>query len=193
MRHNSESTKRQAKASNGYGGMALVRPGIMLPSQFGQATTSPERRLLVAVIKDAIDVLGKYSGAKTAHGMALYRDAHEWLRSENRGEFSYLWVCDHLDIDPDAARRAVMSLTPKGAVRIGHEESFVNRVRAVIARLPVGEFTHPDIADVLRIQVGASSSRRVSGALHYLVKMGEIEAVSLRRYVRVEEREVACG
>lgn len=193
MRRNSESMKRQAKTSNGYSGMTLVRPEILLPSQCGQAFTSPERRLLVAVIQDVIDVLRKYSGARAAHGMALYRDAHEWLHSENRAEFSYLWVCDHLDIDPDAARRAVMSLTPKKAVRIGHEESFVNRVRAVIARLPVGEFTHPDIADVLRIQVGVSSSRRVSGALQYLARVGEIEAVSLRRYVRTEMKKVACG
>ena len=61
-----------------------------------------ERKLLCAVIEQA------YTDA-TGRGWQK-KDAQEWLNSEGNYPFSFIWICDQLQIDPSIIRRNIKSI-----------------------------------------------------------------------------------
>ena len=71
----------------------------------------PEQRLLCAVLRRALlDIVGVYC---TEFGMRerLREDALEWVWSERRGEWGFLWVCECLDLDPGRVRESIEGLS----------------------------------------------------------------------------------
>lgn len=88
----------------------ILEPDVFLPSQFyGTGTLSRqvegEKRLMIAILKDAVECLDKYRGAKNSSGRYQYQNALEWI--EDRGTewlFSFTNVCDLLGFDPDYMR-----------------------------------------------------------------------------------------
>jgi hypothetical protein len=91
----------------------LFQPDTLLPSQFfdrvrRRSEHDAERRLMIAVLEDAVDVYRKQVGAKDPHAQQLFREAEDWIEDPDRTWlFSFQNICDVLDIDADYLRRGL--------------------------------------------------------------------------------------
>jgi len=92
----------------------LLQPDTLLPSQYFAALRrkgahEPERRLVIAVLQDAVDCFQKHVGARDRKARQLYLDAEEWISSDDRSwPFSFENVCDLLQINSEYLRRGLM-------------------------------------------------------------------------------------
>jgi hypothetical protein len=92
----------------------IVEPDIFLPSQFyGPSGLSRklegEKRLMIAILKDAVECLEKYRSAKTAAGRCQYQNAIEWVRDpDTEWLFSFTNICDLLGFDPQYMREVLL-------------------------------------------------------------------------------------
>jgi hypothetical protein len=88
----------------------LFQPDTLLPSQYfdrirRRARYDGERRLMIAILEDAIDVYRKQAGARDARGQQLFREAEEWVEDRDRSWlFSFENICDVLDLDAECLR-----------------------------------------------------------------------------------------
>ena len=91
----------------------LFQPDTLLPSQFfdrvrRRSEHDGERRLMIAVLEDAVDVYRKQAGASDPRGEQLFREAEAWIEDTDRSWlFSFQNICDVLDIDSDYLRRGL--------------------------------------------------------------------------------------
>ena len=92
----------------------ILEPDIFLPSQFyGSGGLSRqlegEKRLMIAVLKDAVECLEKYRGARSSAGRSHYDNAIEWVKdTDTDWLFSFTNICDLLGFDPDYMREVLM-------------------------------------------------------------------------------------
>ena len=88
----------------------------LLPVQYaelhrGCEPIQPERRLMLAVLSDAIVLV--QSGAPRFAERREIEDAHRWIRSDDRAwPFSFVNVCDSLGIAHEPLRRALVRGRP---------------------------------------------------------------------------------
>ncbi len=88
----------------------LLQPDTVLPSQYYAALRrkgahEPERRLVIAVLQDAVDCFQKHLHARDRKARQLFLDAQDWIASEDRSwPFSFENVCDLLQINADYLR-----------------------------------------------------------------------------------------
>ena len=100
----------------------LFQPDTLLPSQFfdrvrRRTEHDGERRLMIAVLEDAVDVYRKQAGAQEQRGQQLFRDAEEWIEDPDRTWlFSFQNICDVLDLDADYLRRGLRAWKAKVTV-----------------------------------------------------------------------------
>jgi hypothetical protein len=93
----------------------LLQPDTLLPSQYfailrRKGAHEPERRLVIAVLQDAVDCFQKHFRARDQKARQLYRDAEDWICSEDRSwPFSFENVCDLLQINPEYLRRGLLA------------------------------------------------------------------------------------
>jgi hypothetical protein len=91
----------------------LFEPDALLPAQFyaafrGGSGVRGEKRLMLAVLEDALDCFQKYAVARDGHGQQLFDEAHQWIASSDRGWFfSYENICETLEINPEYLRRGL--------------------------------------------------------------------------------------
>ena len=91
----------------------LFEPDALLPAQFyaafrGGSGVRGEKRLMLAVLEDALDCFQKYAAARDGHGQALFEEANTWIASNDRGWFfSYENICETLEINPEYLRRGL--------------------------------------------------------------------------------------
>jgi hypothetical protein len=92
----------------------IVEPDIFLPSQFYGAgglsrKLEGEKRLMIAILKDAVECLDKYRDARTSSGRGHYLNALEWVQDGSTDWlFSFTNICDLLGFDPDYLREVLM-------------------------------------------------------------------------------------
>lgn len=102
---------------------SLFVPDTMLPSQYfdrvaRRAEYDGERRLMIAVLEDAVDVYRKLAGARDARRQQLFRDAEEWIESEDRTWiFSFQNICDVLGIESAYLRRGLHAIKQQAQSR----------------------------------------------------------------------------
>src|SRR6185295_2004975 len=93
----------------------LLQPDTLLPSQYfatlrRKGAHEPERRLVIAVLQDAVDCFQKHLGARDRKARQLYQDAEEWICSDDRSwPFSFENVCDLLQINADYLRAGLLA------------------------------------------------------------------------------------
>ena len=84
---------------------------LVMPSQFfpegGDGPAPGERRLMRAVLKDALVVLFKYEATQDRRGQRLLAEAQHWLESDADWPFSFVNVCDALGLEPSCVRERV--------------------------------------------------------------------------------------
>ena len=96
-------------------------PEQMLPAQFfaGTAVESPERRLVLAVLEDAVNVYRRTARKTSKISRAQRREVETWFASNDRSwPFAFLNVCDVLGIEASALRSALDGWTSAPGVRI---------------------------------------------------------------------------
>jgi hypothetical protein len=92
----------------------ILEPDIFLPSQFyGTGGLSRklegEKRLMIAILKDAVECLDKYRGSRSSSGRGHYQNALEWVEDKSTDWlFSFTNICDLLGFDPDYLREVLL-------------------------------------------------------------------------------------
>jgi hypothetical protein len=70
---------------------------------------TPERRLLAAILRDAIDCYLRHCCAKNRHRKRSFREAEEWFFGSSGDDvFSLESVCGILNIDPSYVRKSLL-------------------------------------------------------------------------------------
>jgi hypothetical protein len=85
---------------------------IMVPSQFhppaSEAWWPGEKRLMLAVLTDAIDILTKGPGVNGSRRRRVFEETSDWLaRDDADWPCSFVRVCDALGLDVRAVRQAL--------------------------------------------------------------------------------------
>jgi hypothetical protein len=90
-----------------------VAPHLYLDSFKRTRVLQPEKELMLAILTDAVECLHKHLGSRQPTGIKLFREAKEWIFDEDeKSAFSFLNVCDALDLDPCYIRRGIVNLKP---------------------------------------------------------------------------------
>src|SRR5436190_8454182 len=93
----------------------LLQPDSMLPLQYFAALQrkgahEPERRLVIAVLQDAVDCFQKHLMAADRKQQQLFREAEEWICSSERSwPFAFENICDLLQINAEYLRRGLLT------------------------------------------------------------------------------------
>jgi hypothetical protein len=64
---------------------------------------------MIAILKDAVECLDKYRGARNSAGRSHYENAVEWVQDNGTDWlFSFTNICDLLGFDPDYLRSQLL-------------------------------------------------------------------------------------
>jgi len=104
----------KAQSSVADAGASLFQPDSLLPAQFfaslkQRSQACGERRLMAAILEDAIDCFQKYLWSKDNRSRNLRLEAESWFVSDDDSwPFSFVNVCHALDLEPGFLRRGLM-------------------------------------------------------------------------------------
>jgi len=87
----------------------VLTPEQFFPSALDSAASwSGERKLLLAVLQDAVESFFRYRQDPTTRGKRLFRETHEWFWSTDRQWLcSFESICDNLHLDAAYIRRGL--------------------------------------------------------------------------------------
>jgi hypothetical protein len=86
-------------------------PDLSEDVQLKGAAVQPEKRLMLAVLEDAVETLRRYQASSDKHGRRLWIEAADWVGTdEDSLHFSFVNICHALDLDPAFLRRGLGSL-----------------------------------------------------------------------------------
>jgi len=97
-------------------------PEILLPNQFfsefsENSAVEGERRLMSAILGDAVQCYQKYALASDARGQRLFREAEEWLMERDTGAaFTFEYICEARGLDAEAVRSGLRQWRERRAV-----------------------------------------------------------------------------
>jgi hypothetical protein len=100
--------------------MALTfEPVLILPGQLLGGNTQraePERRLMLAVLEDAIAILERYGGTTDPRRIRHVREVEQWIApTANDALFGFEHICAILNLDADVLRRGLRRLAASGS------------------------------------------------------------------------------
>lgn len=118
----------------------LVEPEILLPGQYfellaGKSILEGEKRLMLAILEDAVSCYQKYASANRGRALRLYEEAEEWVFEENSPwVFSFESICYALNINPDFLREGLRRWRTKHLASGAVDTPRFSRVRLRAAR-----------------------------------------------------------
>jgi hypothetical protein len=118
----------------------LAEPEVLMPSQYldllrGHSPYEGEKRLMLAVLEDAISCFQKYSGADQGRRERLFKEAEEWLLDQDSTwAFSFETICQTLDLNPEYLRTGLLRWKDTFLARPDAAVARVARVRLRAAR-----------------------------------------------------------
>src|SRR5262245_64484929 len=127
-----DAPRGRARDMAGGGGIDL-EPAMVLPAQlFGcslDASLVPEKRLLLAVLEEAVVTFQRYATDQGRRGRRLFREAEEWLGAEEIAwPCSFRNICDVLGLDPGYVRQGLRRWRDQqrsgGDIHIPHRHPF---------------------------------------------------------------------
>ncbi len=70
----------------------------------------PEKKLMFAVLEDAVTCFQKHFVARDKIGMSLFREAEEWILLQGKGAwfFSFDYICETLGLNPGYIREGLL-------------------------------------------------------------------------------------
>ena len=107
-------------------GSAVFVPDILVPSQYFDRVRErrdhdPERRLLFAVLENAVDDYRKALASR--RGDRDLRELEEWFESRDTSWFcSFQNICDVLGLDAEYMRRGLRAWNPQTRVAVSHPD-----------------------------------------------------------------------
>jgi hypothetical protein len=87
-----------------------LEPETILPSQYfdriqADASLQPEKRLMLAVLEDAVGTFQKYVTASTRRGQRLFSEAEEWFASDALDwPYGFASICQALGLEASFLR-----------------------------------------------------------------------------------------
>jgi hypothetical protein len=121
----------------------FLQPDAMLPQQFFQSLrmkghADGERRLMIAVLEDAVNCFMKQLHATDPKARQLFLDAEEWITAEDRTWFfSFENVCDTLELNPEYLREGLLKWRSAERRRVG--DAAVAIARQQLEEDPIAE------------------------------------------------------
>ncbi len=118
----------------------LVSPEILLPTQFyqrmrQQRVLEGERRLMLAILEDAVACFQKFAGATRPRSRRLFQEAEEWfLDTDSSWIFSFESICSVLNIDAQYFRRHLLRWKDELLAQPPEVRAKISRVRLRAAR-----------------------------------------------------------
>lgn len=97
--------------------LTIFEPDICMPSQWRamqQGAALPEKRLMLAVLEDGVHTYLRLRHVDSAYARRLVSDAREWFASDATHPFSFAYICDALNIDPQKLRSGLDATTATG-------------------------------------------------------------------------------
>lgn len=141
----------------------LICNEVLLPAQFyvpsAERLLSPEQRLMLAILEDAVYTVLKYAGAKNRRARRLVRDAERWIALTDRSWlFSFENICAVLGLESDAVRSRLRRIQLRGETsgdtglaRFANQHRVVGRQHRVVLA--------PSVRRRLRAQERARQAR----------------------------------
>jgi hypothetical protein len=92
---------------------SLFQPDTLLPDQYldtfrRKLHLEPEKKLMLAILEDAVACFQKYLFARESKGKAQFRDTEDWIfQGADLGIFSFDIVCETLGLEPNYVRRGL--------------------------------------------------------------------------------------
>jgi hypothetical protein len=92
---------------------SLFQPDTLLAAQYMEnlrrrTLFEPEKRLMLALLEDAINCFQAYITTQHASGRKLFNDAQEWImRTDDDWIFSFVNVCETLGFNPEYVRQGL--------------------------------------------------------------------------------------
>jgi hypothetical protein len=84
---------------------------IIMPSQYWadpRLTAEPERRLMLAILEEAVNTYARNAHRPGGRAMRLTREARLWFDSRRTDwPFAFQSICDTLGLEPSVIREAV--------------------------------------------------------------------------------------
>lgn len=93
---------------------SLFQSDILLPTQYletfrRKAPLEPEKRLMLAVLEDAVACFQKYIFTGDGKGKVMFCEAEEWIMDENSDRlFSFDNICEALGLNPPYVREGLV-------------------------------------------------------------------------------------
>lgn len=88
----------------------------------GASHLQPEKRLMFAVLQEAVDCFQEYAFARGRKDEGLFKDAEDWiLKDDHQWPFSFINICETLDIHPHYLRNGLS----RWKQRARRQQSFV--------------------------------------------------------------------
>jgi hypothetical protein len=94
---------------------SLSQPDTLLTAEYletirRKSHLEPEKRLMLAILEDAVSCFQENVDAQTIRKRALFKDTLNWIQEErNPWGFSFENVCEHLEIDPGYLRNGMIN------------------------------------------------------------------------------------
>jgi hypothetical protein len=94
---------------------SLFQQDTLLPAQYldtfrRKSFLEPEKRVMLAVLEDAITCFQKYALARDGRGKALFIDAEAWVLEQNpEWLFSFENICEVLGFSPKYVRQGLLN------------------------------------------------------------------------------------
>jgi hypothetical protein len=92
---------------------SLFQPDTLLPDQYldtfrRKLHLEPEKKLMLAILEDAVACYQKYLFASDGKGKAQFRDTEDWFfQGTDLGIFSFDIVCETVGLEPNYLRRGL--------------------------------------------------------------------------------------
>lgn len=151
-----DAPRSRKRDSPGSGVGIELEPATVLPSQlYGNATPDasvvPEKRLLLAVLEEAVVTFQRYSTDQGRRGRRLFREAEEWVSSDDIcWPCSFRNICDALGLDAGYLRCGLRRWRDEhranGGVHVPHRHPFRrlsgSRTRAIGRPIGLGRRAH---------------------------------------------------
>ena len=131
----SQAARKMEEPSGG--GLGL-EPETVLPAQFFDrvhvdASLQPEKRLMLAVLEDAVGTFQKYVHASGRRGRKLFLEAEEWFDSPDTGwPFAFESICQALGLEAAYVRAGLWRWRD---ARISHPERSAKVLRFPFRRV----------------------------------------------------------
>jgi hypothetical protein len=113
--------------------ISLFEPDTLLSAQYMEnlrkkTLFEPEKRLMLALLEDAVNCFQVYVTAQGGRGRKLFNDAHKWImRTDDEWIFSFVNVCETLGFNPAYVRQGLRRWKQKKLANIAPAEDWRQR------------------------------------------------------------------